>query len=126
MANMTIASNWFTWALFSAVFAALTAIFAKIGLSSIYPSQRIAHCHRQREENQKSKTRRQQRLPPDARSGKLLTEVTLKVDGERRHRGKGTESQAKNQRKLDGHGPYAQPTTFLGAPTTPYSTGVLM
>lgn len=29
---MAIASNWFTWALFSAVFAALTAIFAKLGL----------------------------------------------------------------------------------------------
>ena len=27
---MAIASNWFTWALFSAVFAALTAIFAKM------------------------------------------------------------------------------------------------
>jgi uncharacterized membrane protein len=27
---MTIASNWFIWALFSAVFAALTAIFAKM------------------------------------------------------------------------------------------------
>ena len=32
---MTIASNWFIWALFSAVFAALTAIFAKIGLAGV-------------------------------------------------------------------------------------------
>jgi transporter family protein len=32
---MVIASNWFTWALFSAVFAALTAIFAKIGLAGV-------------------------------------------------------------------------------------------
>ena len=32
---MAIASNWFTWALFSAVFAALTAIFAKIGLAGV-------------------------------------------------------------------------------------------
>lgn len=32
---MTIASNWFTWALLSAVFAALTAIFAKIGLVGV-------------------------------------------------------------------------------------------
>jgi uncharacterized membrane protein len=32
---MTIASNWFTWALFSAVFAALNAIFAKIGLAGV-------------------------------------------------------------------------------------------
>lgn len=29
------ASNWFTWALLSAVFAALTAIFAKIGLAGV-------------------------------------------------------------------------------------------
>ena len=28
-------SNWFIWALFSAVFAALTAIFAKIGLEGV-------------------------------------------------------------------------------------------
>jgi bacterial/archaeal transporter family protein len=33
--SMAIASNWFTWALFSAVFAALTAIFAKIGLAGV-------------------------------------------------------------------------------------------
>jgi transporter family protein len=32
---MTVASNWFTWALLSAVFAALTAIFAKIGLAGV-------------------------------------------------------------------------------------------
>lgn len=32
---MTTASNWFVWALLSAVFAALTAIFAKIGLEGI-------------------------------------------------------------------------------------------
>lgn len=32
---MTTASNWFVWALASAVFAALTAIFAKIGLEGI-------------------------------------------------------------------------------------------
>ena len=32
---MAIASNWLTWALFSAVFAALTAIFAKIGLAGV-------------------------------------------------------------------------------------------
>jgi transporter family protein len=33
--SMAIASNWFTWALFSAAFAALTAIFAKIGLVGV-------------------------------------------------------------------------------------------
>jgi len=32
---MTMASNWFLWALLSAVFAALTAIFAKIGLEGV-------------------------------------------------------------------------------------------
>jgi len=32
---MTIASNWFFWALLSAVFAALTAIFAKIGIQGV-------------------------------------------------------------------------------------------
>jgi bacterial/archaeal transporter family protein len=32
---MSITSNWFVWALFSAVFAALTAIFAKIGLQGV-------------------------------------------------------------------------------------------
>jgi transporter family protein len=32
---MLIASNWFLWALLSAVFAALTAIFAKIGLEGV-------------------------------------------------------------------------------------------
>lgn len=34
MATIVLSSNRFTWALFSAVFAALTAIFAKIGLAS--------------------------------------------------------------------------------------------
>jgi len=32
---MVTASNWFVWALLSAVFAALTAIFAKLGLAGI-------------------------------------------------------------------------------------------
>src|SRR5207249_386668 len=32
---MTTASKWFFWALFSAVFAALTAIFAKVGLEGV-------------------------------------------------------------------------------------------
>ncbi|HTT13959.1 MAG TPA: EamA family transporter [Burkholderiaceae bacterium] len=32
---MTATSNWFMWALLSAVFAALTAIFAKIGLAGV-------------------------------------------------------------------------------------------
>lgn len=32
---MTMTSNWFVWALLSAVFAALTAIFAKIGLQGV-------------------------------------------------------------------------------------------
>ncbi len=32
---MPSAQNWFAWALFSAVFAALTAIFAKIGLEGV-------------------------------------------------------------------------------------------
>lgn len=32
---MIAASNWFAWALLSAVFAALTAIFAKIGLQGV-------------------------------------------------------------------------------------------
>jgi transporter family protein len=32
---MTTASNWFFWALMSAVFAALTAIFAKVGLEAV-------------------------------------------------------------------------------------------
>src|SRR4051794_36285723 len=34
---MATASNWFFWAILSAVFAALTAIFAKIGLEGIDP-----------------------------------------------------------------------------------------
>lgn len=33
--NMAAVSHWFFWALLSAVFAALTAIFAKIGLESV-------------------------------------------------------------------------------------------
>ena len=33
MATTVPSANWFTWALFSAVFAALTAIFAQIGLA---------------------------------------------------------------------------------------------
>jgi transporter family protein len=32
---MTTDSNWFLWAVFSAVFAALTAIFAKVGLEGV-------------------------------------------------------------------------------------------
>lgn len=32
---MTMTSNWFVWALFAAIFAALTAIFAKIGLEGV-------------------------------------------------------------------------------------------
>ncbi len=32
---MTVPSPWFVWALFSAVFAALTEIFAKIGLAGV-------------------------------------------------------------------------------------------
>ena len=32
---MAVPSNWFLWALLSAVFAALTAIFAKIGLKGV-------------------------------------------------------------------------------------------
>ena len=32
---MPLESNWFAWAVFSAVFAALTAIFAKIGLEGV-------------------------------------------------------------------------------------------
>jgi len=32
---MALASNWFIWALLSAVFAALTVIFAKIGLGGV-------------------------------------------------------------------------------------------
>src|SRR5713226_6414480 len=32
---MVSASNWFFWALLSAVFAALTAIFAKVGLEGV-------------------------------------------------------------------------------------------
>ena len=32
---MATASNWFFWALLSAVFAALTAIFAKLGLEGV-------------------------------------------------------------------------------------------
>src|SRR3979411_2724117 len=32
---MSTASNWFFWALLSAVFAALTAIFAKVGLEGV-------------------------------------------------------------------------------------------
>src|SRR5258705_11404319 len=35
MTIMATASNWFWWALLSAVFAALTAIFAKIGLEGV-------------------------------------------------------------------------------------------
>jgi transporter family protein len=33
--NVLSASNWFVWALLSAVFAALTAIFAKVGLEGV-------------------------------------------------------------------------------------------
>jgi transporter family protein len=33
--TMSMTSNWFLWALLSAVFAALTAIFAKIGLEGV-------------------------------------------------------------------------------------------
>ncbi len=33
--TMTMTSNWFVWAVLSAVFAALTAIFAKIGLEGV-------------------------------------------------------------------------------------------
>jgi EamA-like transporter family protein len=33
--NMVIASNWLFWALLSAAFAALTAIFAKVGLEKV-------------------------------------------------------------------------------------------
>ncbi|MEO5804289.1 MAG: EamA family transporter, partial [Verrucomicrobiota bacterium] len=32
---MTTTQNWFVWALLSAVFAALTAIFAKVGLEGV-------------------------------------------------------------------------------------------
>ena len=32
---MTTLSNWFLWALLSAVFAAMTAIFAKVGLAGV-------------------------------------------------------------------------------------------
>ena len=32
---MSMTSNWFLWALLSAVFAALTAIFAKVGLEGV-------------------------------------------------------------------------------------------
>ena len=32
---MTTLSNWFVWALLSAVFAAMTAIFAKVGLAGV-------------------------------------------------------------------------------------------
>ncbi len=32
---MPLESNWFSWAVFSAIFAALTAIFAKIGLEGV-------------------------------------------------------------------------------------------
>jgi transporter family protein len=32
---MTLTQDWFYWALFSAVFAALTAIFAKVGLEGV-------------------------------------------------------------------------------------------
>ena len=32
---MTMTSNWFVWAVLSAVFAAMTAIFAKIGLQGV-------------------------------------------------------------------------------------------
>lgn len=32
---MPLESNWFAWAVFSAIFAALTAIFAKIGLEGV-------------------------------------------------------------------------------------------
>jgi len=32
---MTVTSSWFLWALLSAVFGALTAIFAKIGLEGV-------------------------------------------------------------------------------------------
>ena len=32
---MATASNWFTWALLSAVFAALTTVFAKVGVANV-------------------------------------------------------------------------------------------
>ena len=35
MTAMTATSGWFHWALLSAVFAALTAIFAKIGIEGV-------------------------------------------------------------------------------------------
>jgi len=35
MNRMAIIQNWFLWAFLSAVFAALTAIFAKVGLESV-------------------------------------------------------------------------------------------
>jgi uncharacterized membrane protein len=35
MTPMTITHDWFYWALLSAVFAGLTAIFAKIGLEGV-------------------------------------------------------------------------------------------
>ena len=35
MATSAFASEWFVWALLSAVFAALTAIFAKVGLAGV-------------------------------------------------------------------------------------------
>jgi bacterial/archaeal transporter family protein len=35
--NMELTTNWLIWALLSAVFAALTAIFAKIGLEGVDP-----------------------------------------------------------------------------------------
>lgn len=34
---MATASNWFFWVLLSALFAAMTAIFAKIGLEAVDP-----------------------------------------------------------------------------------------
>lgn len=34
---MGTASNWFTWALLSAVFAALTTVFAKLGVADVDP-----------------------------------------------------------------------------------------
>jgi transporter family protein len=49
---MTQATDWFFWALLSAAFAALTAIFAKIGLegvdSDLATLIRIVDCDRDR------------------------------------------------------------------------------
>ncbi|MGH7579425.1 MAG: EamA family transporter [Gemmatimonadales bacterium] len=39
---MPESTSWFTWAVLSGVFAALTAIFAKIGLEEIGDASRVA------------------------------------------------------------------------------------